>query len=300
MIGRLRDIYIFTDEREIIKETLSQILEEEILTPQPERLFRLRYKSLSQISNFPQFHTILLIGTLSDTIIRQFLGKNQEIVERDTFAFFVIKPEKKKREAKSQFFIFVARDKGLLNRGLVKYRERIKHSFENHLSELIYKLTYSRGGDEKLERRLERYGFRLEVPKGFLLKEEYAPNNFIYLFTHYPDRSIFIYWSAGEKRLSPNELITLRDSLTYLYYGGDYVERQYTRYSETKFLGNPAIKLQGIWQNDQAGIGGPFVAYAFNDRGRFYFIDGTLYNPGKRKLNNLLQLSVILSTFYPE
>ncbi len=297
VIGRLFDVYVLTNYSEMIKDTLSLILEEEILTPQPEKIFRLRYRPLSQFAVYAQFPNLLLIGTPFDTIIRDFLGEKREIVAKETFAFFTIKEEKKGKKL-HQFFIFVAADKEELCRGLIRYKDRIRYSLEKEIKERIFSLTYTRGENEKIKERLEtNYHFSLKVPKGFQLSERYAAGNFLYLFTHYPDRSIFIHWSDGEKELNPFDLITLRDSLTYLYYDGDYVARKYTTYQETKFFGLPAVKIQGVWQNDKEIIGGPFISYAFNYKGKFYLLDGTLFNPGKRKLNNLFQLSVILLTF---
>lgn len=300
VIGRLFDVYVLTDYPEVIKDTLSLILEEEILTPQPEKMFRLRYRPLSQFSIFSQFPNVFLIGTPSDTILKDFLGEKKEIVAKETFAFFTIKEEKRGKE-RHQFFIFIAQEKENLCQGLTKYRERIRYSLEGQIAERILYLTYTQGENTKVKEKLEtNYHFSLKVPKGFQLSEKYASGNFLYLFTHYPDRSIFLYWLDKEKELDPFHLITLRDSLTYLYYDGDYVARKYTTYQPIKFFGVPAIKLQGVWQNDREIIGGPFVSYAFNYKGKFYFLDGTLFNPGKKKLNNLFQLSIILSTFQPE
>ncbi len=300
VIGRLSDVYVLTDYPELIRDTLISLLEEEILTPQPEKMFRLRFRPLSQISVYAQFPNILLVGTTSDTILKELIGTKREVVERETFAFFATKLEIRKRPTPSQFFIFVAKDKENLTQGLRRYKERISYSLKNHLSERIYHLTYSRGENIKIKEKIKRYPFSLKIPKGFGIAEKYVSGNFIYFFAHYPDRSIFIYWTDGEKELNPDGIITLRDSLTYLYYDGDYVAREYTNYQKIQFCGVEAIKLQGIWQNDKEIIGGPFVAYALNHEGRFYLIDGTLYNPGKKKLPNFLQLAVILSTFQPK
>ncbi len=297
-VGRLQDVYLFSDYADLIKEPISAILGEEVLTPQPEKIFHLRYRPLSQFLNFSKFHTVLLVGTISDTLLEKFLGQNKAVVERDTYAFFLVQPEPERPEPKPHLFLFVAKDREGLKSGLMKYKERIRYSLEDRLSRLIHSLTYSRGENEKIATRLkEKYGFSIKVPKGFYLQEKYGAGNFIYLFAHYPDRSLFFYWAEQEREITPNEIILLRDSLTALYYDGDYVARKYTTYTQAKFLNRPAIKLQGVWQNDKEVIGGPFVSYAFNFQGRFYLIDGTLFNPGKKKLKNLLQLSVILSTF---
>ncbi|MBM3315986.1 DUF4837 family protein, partial [candidate division WOR-3 bacterium] len=65
------------------------------------------------------------------------------------------------------------------------------------------------------------------------------------------------------------------------------------------FMGGPCLRLRGVWQNPGEVIGGPFVSYSFSYQGRFFMLDGTLFNPGERKLDNLFQLEAVIRTFTP-
>ncbi|MBM3332560.1 DUF4837 family protein, partial [candidate division WOR-3 bacterium] len=66
------------------------------------------------------------------------------------------------------------------------------------------------------------------------------------------------------------------------------------------FLAGPCVRLSGIWRNDRDVIGGPFVNYSFNFRGRFYMADGLVYHPGKPKLDALSQTEAVIRTLTPK
>lgn len=297
-IGKLREVIIFTEYQNEIEDIISKILEKKVYTPQPEPYFTIRYKNLSSFPLLKDFTTLFLIGTISDEFISDLVGDKIEIIKRDTFGFFRLKNLYTKNQ---QIFIFVSSDKNLLKEGLKRYEKRIFYSLLEHIYDLIHLYTYSIGIDKKkIEYLKKNYHFTFKVPKRYILKEEYRDNNFIYLFTHYPDRSIFIYFDNQKRELLPEKIANLRDSLTIKFYNGDYILREYTFAESTYFLNQPALKLTGVWQNDRDIIGGPFISYAFNYRDKFFLIDGTLFHPGEKKLNNLLQLDVILKTFEVE
>ncbi|MEO0113285.1 MAG: DUF4837 family protein [candidate division WOR-3 bacterium] len=297
-IGKLREVIIFTEYQNEIENLISQILEKKVYTPQPEPYFTIKYKNLASFPLLKDFTTLFLVSTISDEFISDLVGDKIEIIKRDTFGFFRLKDLYTKNQ---QIFIFVSSEKNLLKEGLKRYEKRIFYSLLEHIYDLISLYTYSIGIDkEKIKYLKENYHFTFKVPKRYILKEEYKKNNFIYLFTHYPDRSIFIYFDNTRRELLPEKIANLRDSLTIKFYNGDYILREYTYAESTYFLNQPALKLIGVWQNDKDIIGGPFISYAFNYQDKFYLIDGTLFYPGEKKLNNLLQLDVILRTFEVE
>ncbi|MCS7249578.1 MAG: DUF4837 family protein [candidate division WOR-3 bacterium] len=297
-IGKLREVIIFTEYQNEIAEEISKILEKKVYTPQPESYFTIRYKPFSSFPLLKDFTTLFLIGTITDEFISDLVGDKIEIIKRDTFGFFRLKDLYTKNQ---QIFIFVSNNKNLLKEGLKRYEKRIFYSLLEHIYNLIHLYTYSIGIDKKKIKYLkENYRFTLKVPKKYILKEEYKDNNFIYLFTHYPDRSIFVYFDNKKRDLMPKKIADLRDSLTIKFYNGDYILREYTFAETTYFLNQVALKLIGVWQNDRDIIGGPFISYAFNYQDKFFLLDGTLFYPGEKKLNNLLQLDVILNTFEVE
>ena len=163
-------------------------------------------------------------------------------------------------------------------------------------------ITYgNQGEDRKLSAKLENYGFKLKIPHDWFVREEYVDKNFLWLLhSRDPSRAIFVYWEEQERQsLYPADMMVLRDSLTALFYDGDYLDSTITTAGPYYFKGRQGVRITGAWQNDSLIVGGPMVSYSFNDGGRFYMIDAMLFYPEipARKLVWLNQLEVILATF---
>jgi len=72
-----------------------------------------------------------------------------------------------------------------------------------------------------------------------------------------------------------------------------------TEFSQTKFYGQYAKKIRGIWMANDLSLGGSFVSYIFvdPDTNRLYYLDGFVVSPGKNKRETLRELDVIIKTF---
>lgn len=294
-LGRPRKLILLTNYKSQIENEIKSILEQNVYTVQPEPEFIIRYEPLLNADAFIKFHLIFFVGTIDEEPIASLISKNKQKIENDTFGLFSFAEPWAKGQ---KVMVFVAQNHNLLEAGLKKYSARIRKTFKNYLLEYMTKITYERGFDQKLTKKLsEKYSYSIKVPNGFRFIDKYENEGFLYLIAHNPDRNIFLYSDPQVQDLNPLKLIDYRDMLTKKFYDSDYVYRDMTK-AETTLINNIwAIKLIGVWQNNQAVIGGPFVSYCFNHNERFYFIDGTLYNPGKRKLDNLNQLDAILNTF---
>jgi hypothetical protein len=305
-VGRTQEIVMVASDSLRLAKPVSELLEVEYLTPQPEPQFLLRWIGPERLPGFLSFHTIFIIGGLDDLSIIQVLSLWADTnllsqrLATDTFGLFRFQ----NLWAQDQtVFCFLAQRTGELPKGLEVYGPRIQDALSNRFLARLHKLTYERGDDQSIAQEITKeYGFSLDVPLGFGLDESHRADHFIYLYAHNPDRSIFIYWRDREcdlKARSVSSLIALRDSLTQRYYDGDYALSGMCQAKPARFQGLEAIKTFGVWQNEKSVIGGPFVSYIFNYQGRFYFIDGSLFAPGQKKLVNLFQLDAILQTFNP-
>lgn len=294
-IGGLRDIILLTDHKEEIETIVKEILQRYIYTVQPEEEFIVRYRPLSRLPDFVRFRFLFIVGTIDEEAIQTILDVHTKKIEMDTmglYAFADLWVENQK------VLVFAVKAKEFLHSGLNRYGPRIRKTFQDYLLNHMTKITYEQGYDKKLTQLLSnKYQFNLKVPKRFRIITKYENENFLYLVSHNPDRSIFIHTSHEILNLTPEILISLRDSLTAKYYEGDFVYKPYTRAETTLFNNIWAIKLIGVWQNNKLTAGGPFISYGFNYNNRFYFIDGMVFHPGKKKLDNLNQLNAILHTF---
>lgn len=295
-VGGARDVLVFTDCKELIESEISFALEKPVYTPQPEPELNVRYMVQSDLESHLTYHGIIFAGLEEDPIIKNNFPK---LSANDSFALYKIEDPWAKKQ---KLLVFVARDTTALLLGLKAVREKIYETFKYQLLERLEAMTYESGTDAKLAKEIEKFGFKVKVPRYWLLDKSHAEERFIWIHTHEPDRSIFVYWEPNERAdLSRRAMIGLRDSLTRRFYQGDYLDSVFLSAGPSYFRGQNALEIEGVWQNDSMMIGGPMKAYAFNEDGRFYMVDAMLFYPAapKKKLFWLNQLEVVIATFEP-
>lgn len=296
-LGRIREVTVASDWWPRVEPVVRRMLQDTVFTPQPEPRFLLRVFPGGQFESYRLLRTVFLIGVNSDTVVRTVLGQKADSLPEAGYGLFRIPNAWAENQ---QLVVFCARHETLLVRGLESYALRIRATFRDIVLRNVERAVYFRGKDQKKTDTLsERYAFSLDVPKEWYLKREHADSGFIYLFAHYPDRSVFVFWQDSTRSLAPESMNSLREMLVARYYDGDRVDQSYAEAETFAFLGQPALRLQGVWQNDKEAIGGPFVSYCFNHEGRFFFVDGQVFLPGKPKLDQLLQVEAIVRSFTP-
>ena len=294
-VGRARDVLVFTDHKELVEQELAFALGREIFTPQPAKEFIVRYKKPGELANRLTQHGILIVGFEEDSLIQSLFPN---LSANDSFALYRINDVWAENQS---VLVFMARDTLNMLLGLKAVRPKIHEVFKYRLLQRLEAMTYEKGKDTELSEKIETYGFKLGVPKGWLLDERYAGQNFIWVHAHEPDRSIFIYWDEKERELSRKAMLALRDSLTAHFYDGDYLDSTFTTAGSSYFRASEAIRIEGVWQNDSMIVGGPMIGFSFNEGGRFWMIDAMLFYPvpPTKKVFWLNQLEVILATFEP-
>ncbi len=296
-LGRLREVTVITDHWNDVDETVEAMLSRPVRTPQPEPEFQLRVGGFERFTALSRLRLILVIATSGDTLVRRIIGTRIDSLPEGDFGLFKIP----NAWVENQWvLVFVAREREQLVPGLELYSRRILRTLTELTLQQMNRATYLRGINKDLTRKLgERFGWAIDVPLNWLLQDKDSVDHFIYIFSHFPDRSVFIYWQDTILELNPDTLLALRDRLTGSFYNGDSVDRGATLVDTVEFLGVPTLRVRGVWQNRKEVIGGPFVFYAFNYQNRFFMLDGVVYNPGEKKLSNLLQVEGIIRTFVP-
>ncbi|MBN2465162.1 DUF4837 family protein, partial [candidate division WOR-3 bacterium] len=298
LIGPLREVTVISSEWNEVEATVRSILQEPVKTPQPEPEFKVRVGTAGKFDTYSKFRILLIIGTTRDTLVRQILGERADSLSEGDFGLLKVPNP----WLKGQFaLIFIARDTAQLVPGLEVYAARIRQTLREIVLDQMAKAVYIEGVDEKLTAEFRtRYGFTIDVPRRWFLNEDYADSGFVYLFGHVPDRNVFVCWQDTTRVLVPESLAALRNRLTGRYYNGDSIDARFLQAETIAFLSGPCVRLSGVWENDEQVIGGAFVNYSFNFRGRFYMADGLVYNPGKPKLDALAQTEAVVRTLTPE
>ncbi len=296
-LGPLREVTVVSEYWDLVDSTVIEMLQRPVPTPQPEPEYRLRAGKADRFDTYSRFRIVMLVGTVEDTLIRSVLGSRAGSLAGGDFGLYKVpNPWQQGQFA----LVFAAREPGLLVPGLRAYSGRIRRTIEEFVLEQMRRAAYFEGTSPAVtEAMLQRYSFALEVPKRWQVREEFADSGFVYMFVHYPDRSVFVHWTDSVQPLEPEALVRLRDRLTGRFYGGDSIDRQFMVVDTVEFLAGPAVRLRGVWKNNRETIGGPFVSYAFNHQGRFYMVDGLVFNPGKKKLDHLLQVEAVVRSFTP-
>lgn len=296
-LGPLREVTVITDYWPVVAKSVEGILAQEIRTPQPEPEFRLRVGGFDRFSSLFRLRLVFLIGTSRDTILRRILRNKLDSLPEGNFWLFKFP----NAWVDNQWvLIFVATDTANLVPGLTLFARRIHQTATEMVLDHTSRATYLWGVEKELTAKLnEQFFWTIDVPRGWRLQDRDSAERFVYIFTHYPDRSIFVYWEDSTMELDWESMLNLRDRLTGRFYDGDSADRGMMRIDTIQFLGVSALRVRGVWQNRQAVLGGPFVCYAFNYQGRFFMVDGVVFNPGEKKLSSLFQVEAIIRTFLP-
>jgi len=296
-MGPLREVTIISAQWDRLEATVRSILQQPVPTPQLEPEFKIRLGDAGKFDTYSRFRIVFLIGTSQDTLIREILGPRADSLSEGDFGLLKVpNPWFDNQSA----LIFIARDTAKIEPGLLVYAGRIRQTLRDIVLGQMARSVYIEGIERAPTEELgARDAFTIDIPRRWFVKTDNDSAHFIYLYGHNPDRTVFVHWEDTTRSLAPESLAVLRDRLTGRFFDGDSIDSEFLRAETIAFLAGPCVRLTGVWKNDRAVIGGAFVSYSFNFRGRFYMADGLVYNPGKPKLDALEQAEAVIRTLTP-
>ncbi len=263
--------------------------------PQAEGVFTFIFASDTALEAYKKHHAIFMYGTLQDEFINTMLSQEaRDATVNDTFTVFKLKD----LWASGQTIVLLAAiDRDHLARGIEKYGQLIGQTLEENHYQRIKKHYYDAGISSRMKDRLKKYGMTIDINTAWMIDSTHKDNNFIFVHTHFPDRSIFYYKEPRKSPLNDQYALAKRDSLTKDYYTGDYLLKELTTVEPIEFAGLHGIRMRGVWQNDSLIAGGPFISYFLTDGDTLYVIDGIVFNPGERKTDHMTRIEVIMNSF---
>ena len=309
--GGQRDVIVVMTEEKLwtqIEEHMKDALEKEVFTPNREIIYELMHVLPENFSLNMYGKNLILIGYLNDqsessNLISSFLtDKAKEMIQQKQGFIF----EKENPWAIGQYLLIITSPG---KPELSEIIEKRKNTILNYFEESSYKrakwLIYSAGRQEKKEKKLQKeFSFSIDIPYGFYWKGEDTIKTFTKFVRKFPFRLISIGWKEKMvESISYDDACRIRDSIGGLYFEKDVIVKSKTKGKSTKFLDRDSYKLEGIWENNEIIMGGPFRTYFFNDtiQQRFYIVDIHVFAPGKKKWFYLKELESVASTFktYP-
>ncbi len=296
-VGPLREVTVVSPHWELVQPVVESLFGRAVVTPQPETEFRLRVGTEDKFETYSKFRLLLLVGTARDTLLRGILGARLDSLPMGEYGLFRFPNAWVRNQV---VIVFAAAAESLLVPGLELYGPRLRHTVREVVLAQAARAAYLRGADRaRTDSLAERFSFAVDVPKDWLVNDAAAAEHFVYVFGHFPDKGVAIHWRDTLGPLDPDSVLDLRDNLTGRFYKGDSADRSRCRSESIEFLGVAALRVEGIWQNNAITAGGPFVTYAFNFQDRYYLLDGYVFNPGKKKLDQVSQVEAVMQTFLP-
>jgi hypothetical protein len=287
----ISDLELYSQVESLLVSNLGR----EIHTPTTEPIFDLTRVAPDELLKFRYRQNCLILGLIGDALIDSVLAPN---ARRDLLA------------GKSHVFsgtdLFVPEQSALiiatptahkLAEILTSKRQVIFDYFaqgvRNRIKEVLYKDGYQKDLSSELE---SDYGFSISIPPNWIVARKEL--GFVELIHHRPDRIISIYWqNMPRPKIDRSEAIAIRNKIGALYYDHDYIQDDLTDFYWVSFHDLKTAKLDGIWQNDEKVMGGPFRCYLFWSTGRLYAIDLNVFAPGEKKWRWIQQLEIICDTF---
>ncbi len=284
--GRRDDIVVIVPQ-EFNTDSLKKVLEQAEYYPTREEVYRVREFPPASFEQYKYWRNIIVIGTLQDDYIDELLSDEaKNSVSGGVFT------EEDMWVTLQSVVVIAGRDREETQMLINQYANAIYRTFRDRERERFGKILYLDGFDKGKTERIEKlFGASFKIPYGYYMSRE--EDQFITYIRKSPDRLVTLLYRNQPIR----NLIGFRDSLFAAYFEGDSVYFPLTTVDTVKFKNETAFRIQGVWQNTQKVMGGPFISYIFEKEGIWYFLDGHVFAPGKKKWVYLEEVDIILHTF---
>lgn len=308
-VGGETELYVIADAQdwEFLESALRDVFERVINTPQPEKVFAINWVSPDNFGDFATRKNLIIVGILNSP---------SELTQRIES---MLSPEVRQRVEAGTAFVFPKKDAWadeqllvvLASNTLPELRVKLSEN-QDFLYNLFNEKLIEETGEQmfkqleqiELERELlNKYGWTVRIQHDYIINIERPQNRFVMLRRSLPgsERWLFVHWidEGDPSVISESWAINTRNTLTKKFYQNDKINEEYTHSKEIEFLGRPAVMLEGLWENDEKVIGGPFRNYSFYDvdSQRIFMIDIAVFFPGGDKEPFLRQLDIMAHSF---
>lgn len=278
--------------------------------PTEEKIFNVKVVSLSEFDRYKFWRNLIVVGNSGQKYIDNLLSENAEEELKEGPQVFL---EKDLWVRLQTVIVIVGKNieetQKLLNRSGKSIYKTLRKEEKERYTKVVYMNGYQKEETEDMQNLL---GASFDLPFGYkLVKNE---SDFLTYARRNPDRMVTLL-TRIEAIKNP---IKFRDSLFGEYFNGDEIFMDsisvitknekgrllsLVSLDTIRFKGTETLELRGIWYNDEVKggpMGGPFISYIFEIGGVWYFIDGHVFAPGKKKWPFLEEVDIILNTFRRE
>lgn len=305
-----RDEVILIAPEEFQVDSFVNILEKKEYYPTEENIFNIKRVSLAEFDRYKYWRNLIVIGNTGREYINNLLGEEAREEIKGGSRLFL---EKDLWVRLQTVILIVGEDtkktQELINRSGRTVYTNLRKEEKERFSKVVYMNGYQESGSGEMERLL---GASFKLPFGY--KSVKNEDDFLTYSRRNPDRFITLLARSSaignpikfrdslfNKYFNKDEIFT--DSIEIYVGGGKSRLLSLVALDTIRFRNIEALRLTGVWVNNKVEggpMGGPFVSYFFEKEGIWYFLDGHVFAPGKKKWPFLEEVDIILNTFERE
>lgn len=304
---------------ESLEPRVREALEREVFTTRAERVFEVTFTTPAEIGDFRKWARLLVIEPLDGgTLAPDLVDADGPVVER-------IEDE----WARDQTVWVIAAPTADATAELATARlDTIYVAFHDAwVAHQVERMWASEPDSAGAERMLEELGFSLVLPQVYRTASSSAPADTRTWYNEDPRRVVSLHWGPAPAELSPQSVLAARRDWGQGLFAGDELVGALPGdttaapgdtaaapgdtvapggatappppllASRTTLGGQPAVRLQGVWENRSDLTSGLFLTYGVICGDRLVLIDGNLYAPDRDKYAYLVQYERIFRTF---
>jgi len=263
--------------------------------PSKETIFDLNLAGPANCKKYRFYKNVLVLGVPGDAFVDSIVGFSPWESMDSIGGVFVLEDV----WVPPQVIVLVIAPTDSMLIELVKTRRDDLFSvFVSAARRNVERVIYEKGYQKKVAEKLwNKAGCWLKYPLGYQWR--FVEDRFFSLGRQVPVRYLSVAYDTGKVAYDFERLVAWRDSICALYFEGDKVLVSATTGRDTVFKDWQAYRLDGIWQNPEKIMGGPFFTIVFYvpQRDRTYYIAGYVFAPEWKKWFYLQELDIISLSF---
>jgi hypothetical protein len=316
------DMYIIMDSAQWKGElgaVLDSILSQEVQTlPRPEPIFKIWWINPKKLNPVLKQRRNLIFAVTFDQrgsgaamLKGMYTDKAVAELERDTSLYIRTTPDV---YAKRQqvMYLFGNKEADLVKK-IRKNGTRIIEFFNKTERERLTTTLFA-GDPQKGIRDVIRkdLGCDIKIPFGYRLVMNNPEFFWVRQFNPKDDRNVFIYRTEYREpeQFQKDSLIALRDKICRKYLFEDPEKTDTYLLTETAVsfkpvltrpvthAGNYGHEMQGLWRNNNYGMGGPFISLVILDPEKkyLYYVEGFIYGPSRDLRELIREVETVIYT----
>ncbi len=273
--------------------------ERTVLTTRDEPVFEVTFTTPEAIGEFTKWKRVVIIEITGDALLLP------ELV--DVPASGKVVEEVRDKWARGQTIHALGADTPAATSALVrKQLDSLYELIHQDFVDYHVRRMWASGPDSSLASQMtDDLGFSIVLPRVYRPAQASAPPDTRTWFNVDPRRVVSIHWVPKPEDLDPDSVLAVREAWGHALFPGDsIVMRPDTTGANQRLItirsqlaGQPAIRLQGVWENRSDVSAGVFLTYGLICDERLVLLDGNLYAPDRPKYPFLIQLERVFETF---